>query len=58
MNVSATRTKFKGYALVRDKDGKPKIDNPATLPRPIFDMLTEEEKEEIYHGSYPCHLRP
>ena len=52
-SVTAPKIKLKGYALVRDEHGKPKIDNPMNLPKPIFDMLTEEEKEEIYNGSYP-----
>lgn len=52
-NTTANSSKFKGYALVRDKHGKPKIDDPMNLPKPIFDMLTEEEKKEIYNGTYP-----
>jgi hypothetical protein len=55
INVKASTSKMQGYALVRDHQGKPKIDDPMNLPKPIFDMLTEEEKEEIYHGTYPCY---
>ena len=40
--------KWTGYCLVRDKDGKPKIDDPATLPQQIRDMLTDDEYFEIY----------
>lgn len=57
-NVKAEDAKFKGYALVRDKNGKPKIDDPYSIPKPIFDMLTEQEKEDLYHGNYPQHCRP
>lgn len=52
-DVKATPGAFKGYALIRDKEGNPKIDDPMNLPKPIFDMLTKKEKEEIYNGSYP-----
>jgi hypothetical protein len=51
--VAASFGKFIGYILVRDKDGKPKIDDPMNLPKQLFDMLTDSEKEEIYHGTYP-----
>jgi len=35
------------FGLVRDKNGKPKIDgNPRDLPEPIKDMLTAEERVE------------
>jgi len=38
------------FGLVRDKDGKPKIDDLDNIPKPIWDMLTREEQEEISHG--------
>ena len=47
-NVGAQPGGFKGFALVRDKDGNPKIDNPETLPQQIKDMLTDEEYLTIY----------
>ncbi len=56
MNQKANPVKIKGYILVRDKDGKPLIDSPETLPQQLFNLLTEQEKEEIYHGTYPCHI--
>ena len=46
--VGAQLGKFKGFGLVRDKDGKPKIDNPATLPQQLKDMLTDAEYLKIY----------
>ena len=48
-NVAGAQTgKWKGFALVRDKDGRPKIDDPATLPEEIKEMLTDEEYFSIY----------
>ena len=46
--VGSQQGKFKGYALVRDKHGNPKIDNPETLPQQIKDMLTDAEYLTIY----------
>lgn len=31
-------------ALVRDKDGKPKFDDPHNVPDVIMDMLTDDDK--------------
>ena len=45
LNVSAG--KFRGFGLVRDKDGKPKVDDPDSLPQEIRDILTDEEYLEI-----------
>ena len=42
--------KFKAFGLVRDKDGKPKIDDINNIPKQIWDMLTETEQQEIDHG--------
>lgn len=40
--------KAKLYALVRDRNGVPKIDgDPNDLPEPIKAMLTEEEKQQL-----------
>ena len=38
---------YHAYALVRDKNGKPKFDNINNIPQPYWDMLTETEKQEI-----------
>lgn len=38
------KAKCKAYFLIRDKDGRPKIDgNPADLPDLIKELLTPEE---------------
>ena len=47
-DIGAQRSGFKGYALIRDKDGNPRIDDPETLPQQIKDMLTDEEYFKIY----------
>ena len=47
MDVSAKKAKFKGFALVRDKGGKPKIDDYKNCPEEIKAMLTQTEKEEF-----------
>ena len=47
-NIGASRAGWKGYALVRDANGNPKIDNPETLPKQLRDMLTDEEYLKIY----------
>ena len=49
-NVSAQRGKFKAFGIVRDKYGKPRIDDPDNLPKEIWDMLTPEEQQEIENG--------
>lgn len=56
MRANSGFGRFKGYVLIRDKNGKPKIDDPMKIPQEIFDMLTLEEREEIYHGNYPEYL--
>lgn len=50
-NVKSATGKMKGYALVRDAQGKPKIDNIDTCPQEILDMLTKEEIEELRNGT-------
>ena len=32
-------------ALVRDKDGRPKVDDPRSLPQQIIDQLSQEDRE-------------
>lgn len=42
------KIKVKGYALVRDKNGKPKIDGDVQKLHPsILNMLTKEERKEL-----------
>ena len=47
MKVNAGKAKLKGFGLVRDKNGKPKIDDYKNCPQEIKDMLTKKEKEEF-----------
>ena len=46
------KAKVSGFMLVRDKDGKPKIDDPENIPREIFDMLTEKEQEDFTNETF------
>lgn len=55
MTAKATPGRFRGFALVRDKDGKPKIDNYSTLPVEIFNMLSEDEKLEAIKNGFNAH---
>jgi hypothetical protein len=51
--MKATTGRVKAHALVKDKDGKPKIDNIKGIPPQIWEMLTEQEqKEVIKNGGY------
>ena len=47
MKTNAGKIKLKGFGLVRDKNGKPKIDDYKSCPKEIKDMLTKQEKEEF-----------
>lgn len=47
VNVAAKKPVLKGFALVRDKDGKPKIDDYKNCPDEIKALLTLKEKEEF-----------
>lgn len=47
LNVTAKKIKIKGFGLVRDKYGKPKIDDYKNCPDEIKAMLTTKEKEEL-----------
>ena len=49
-NIKTQPGKFRAFGLVRDKDGKPKFDDPNNIPQPIWDMLTEAEQQEIRNG--------
>lgn len=42
--------KLKLFGLVRDKHGKPKFDDLNNILKPIWDMLTREEQQEIENG--------
>jgi len=45
LNVTAKKTVLKGFALIRDKYGKPKIDDYKNCPAEIKAMLTNEERQ-------------
>ncbi len=47
LNVNAEKTELKGFVLVRDKNGKPKIDDYKNCPDEIKALLTPAEKEEL-----------
>lgn len=47
MKIGAKAGKIKAYALVLDKDGNPKVDDPHSLPPEIYNSLTESEKAYI-----------
>lgn len=48
IHAVSPKPKVKLYGLVRDKDGKPKIDgDPRDLPPQIKAMLTRQEKREL-----------
>lgn len=38
---------YKGVVLVRDAQGKPKVDDPGNMPPAMVMMLTEAEKTEL-----------
>lgn len=46
-DTAIAKPKVVMYGLVRDKDGRPKIDDPENLPPPIAEMLTPEERAEF-----------
>ena len=47
IETKATPARMKGFALIRDKNGKPKIDNYETCHNEIKALLTKKEKEEF-----------
>ena len=48
MEKTSTKPEVKLYGLIRDKDGKPKIDgDPRNLHPAISAMLTPEERAEL-----------
>ena len=51
--MNSSNGKVKAFALVRDKSGKPKIDNIKGIPNQIWDLLTDDEKTEVIkNGGY------
>lgn len=47
LKVGVPRPKIEMYGLVRDKNGKPKVDNPQNLHPEQVKMLTPEERVEL-----------
>jgi len=47
MSSKAKASNFKGYLLVRDKDGKPKFDDIFNIPTYFWNTLTESEKSVV-----------
>ena len=41
---------IKIVAIVRDKDGNPKVDNFPNCSRDILNALTEKDKEYLWHS--------
>lgn len=41
------KAKVTAHCLVRDKNGKPKFDDINNIPDVFWDLLTEDEKEDI-----------
>ena len=56
-NMGATPGKFKAFAMVRGADGKPKIDDPATMPEQLQAMLTDDEYLDVYKKDKPQHIK-
>ena len=52
IEVKAADIKFKAFGLVRDKNGKPKIDDYRNCPEEIKNMLSQTEREELENGTY------
>jgi len=51
MEVKVQPGELKMFGLIRDKDGKPKIDDINDIPDPIWNMLTDKEQQEIKNGT-------
>lgn len=47
MEVQAKKAKVQAWALVRDKNGKPSFADINNIPDVFWNLLTEDEKEEI-----------
>jgi hypothetical protein len=47
MNASASKAEVKAYGLVRNAEGKPQFADINNIPDPFWNMLTDEEKQEV-----------
>ena len=52
IDVIAKKAKIEVYGLVRDKNGKPKIENYEECHESIKALLTKTEREEFENGTY------
>lgn len=55
MKTQANNIRIKAYAIVRDRFGRIKVDDPSTIPPEIYNTLTDKDKEDIKHGFDSCH---
>lgn len=46
-NIGSQPGTVRAYGLIRDKNGRPVIDDINNIPGPIWAMLTKAEQEEI-----------
>lgn len=51
LTITSPQGTVKMSALVRDKEGKPKFDDPENIPPELWELLTTSEKEAIKNGS-------
>jgi hypothetical protein len=45
--MKINKSKCKGYVLIRDKNGNPKIDDIYNIPKKMWELLTTEEQKQI-----------
>lgn len=43
-SMKSGKFKMKGYALIIDKDGMPRIQNPLSVPDDVWNGLTEKQQ--------------
>lgn len=51
-NIESEKSELKMYGLVRDKNGRPVIDDGDSLPEQILLMLTKNELKEIKNDRF------
>jgi hypothetical protein len=47
MHAQSSDATFKVVALVRDKDGNVKYDDPMNVPNQIYDALPDEDRQAL-----------
>ena len=50
--ITPEKGKLRTFALIRDSEGKPVIDDGSTLPAEIVSMLTPTEIEELRNDRF------